>query len=152
MSLLLRIWRIMPFSKTIQLLIMRLFHDEFLIGVVGVIFNDKDEILLFKHTYRKSAWGLPSGYMKGREHPLEGIEREIHEESGLTVSIDEEMKIKTDRDSARLEICYIGVFIGGEFQKSDEVSEAAFFAFDNLPLLPKKQVLLIHEALKLKKK
>ncbi|KKQ10327.1 MAG: NUDIX hydrolase [Candidatus Pacebacteria bacterium GW2011_GWF1_36_5] len=131
-----------------QLFIVRFFQDQFLVGVTGIIFNDKREVLLFKHTYRAHAWSLPGGYMKAGEHPSEGLEREIKEESGLIVSADTRLKTRTDRDSARLDICYIGAFIGGEFSPTHEVSEYGFFAQDKLPLLRKNQIFLIDEALK----
>jgi len=127
---------------------MRFVQDQFLIGVTGVIFNEKNEVLLFKHTYRAHAWSLPGGYMKSGEHPREALEREIKEESHLVVSIDDSLKTRTDRDSARLDMCYTGVFIGGEFAPTHEVSEYGFFSQDMLPLLRKNQVFLIDEALK----
>lgn len=127
---------------------MRFFQDRFLVGVTGVILNDKKEILLFKHTYRTHAWSLPGGYLKAGEHPREGLEREIKEESNLVISVDESLKIRTDRDTARLDICYIGILIGGDFIPTHEVSEYGFFSFDQLPLLRQNQVLLIDEVLK----
>ncbi|MDO8335958.1 MAG: hypothetical protein Q7T74_04245, partial [Candidatus Saccharibacteria bacterium] len=78
----------------------------------------------------------------------EALEREIKEESGLVVSIDESLKTRTDRDTARLDMCYIGILIGGSFEPSHEVSECGFFAQDKLPLLRKNQLFLIDEALK----
>ena len=86
------------------------------------------------------------------EHPSEGLEREIKEESGLVVSMDTPIKIRTDRESARLEICYIGVLIGGEFVQTHEVLEYGFFAQDKMPLLRSNQVFLIDEAMKLRGK
>lgn len=145
--LLATLWRRLHLPKGIQLLVMRFFQDQFLVGVTGIIFNNNHEILLVKHTYR-GAWSLPGGYIKATEHPKEGLEREIEEETGFTVSIDKDLKIRTDRETARLDICFVGVYIAGEFQKSDEVSEAAFFPFENLPLLPKNQLFLVEEALK----
>ena len=126
---------------------MRIFQDKFLVGVTGIIFNDKKEILLFKHRYRAHSWSLPGGYLKSGEHPKEGLEREIKEESGLVVSVDQSLKTRTDRDSSRLDICYTGVLIGGEFVPTHEVSEFGFFAQDNLPLLRSNQVFLIDSAL-----
>ncbi|AKM81299.1 MAG: NUDIX hydrolase [Candidatus Pacebacteria bacterium GW2011_GWF2_38_9] len=147
-SLLAKIWKKLHLPKGMQLFIVRFFQDQFLVGVTGIIFNDKREVLLFKHTYRAHAWSLPGGYMKAGEHPSEGLEREIKEESGLIVSADTRLKTRTDRDSARLDICYIGAFIGGEFSPTHEVSEYGFFAQDKLPLLRKNQIFLIDEALK----
>ena len=147
-TLLTKLWKALHLPKGLQLLIMRFFQDQFLVGVTGIIFNDKNEILLFKHTYRSHAWSLPGGYMKTGEHPRETLEREIKEESGLVVSMDESLKTRTDRLSARLDMCYIGVLIGGEFSATHEVSEYGFFTQDKLPLLRKNQLFLIDEALK----
>lgn len=149
-SLLAKFYKALHLSKKLQLFLMRSFQDQFLIGVTGIIFNDKNEVLLFKHVYRSHSWSLPGGYLKSGEHPIEALEREIKEESGLVVSVDESLKTRTDRDSARLDMCYFGVLIGGEFIPSHEVSEYGFFPQDAMPLLRKNQIFLIDEALKQK--
>ncbi len=146
--LLAKLWKALHLPKGIQLLFMRFFQDQFLVGVTGIIFNDKKEVLLFKHRYRSHSWSLPGGYLKGGEHPREALEREIKEESGLVVSIDDSLKTRTDRDEALLDMCYIGVLIGGEFTPTHEVSEYGFFNQSTMPLLRKNQVFLIDEALK----
>jgi ADP-ribose pyrophosphatase YjhB (NUDIX family) len=147
-NLLAKIYKAIHLPKNIQLWVMRLFQDQFLVGATGIIFNDKNEVLLFKHTYRSHSWSLPGGYLKSGEHPRESLEREIKEESGLVVSVDESLKTRTDRDSARLDMCYTGVLIGGDFVPTHEVSEYGFFAFDKLPLLRSNQLFLIDVALK----
>ena len=150
-NLLGKIYHALHLPKNTQLFAMRFLQDQFLVGVTGIILNEQKEILLFKHTYRSHAWSLPGGYLKAGEHPREGLEREIKEESGLVVSVDENLKIRTDRDTARLDICYIGILIGGDFVATKEVSEYGFFAMDKLPLLRQNQVFLIDEVLKEKK-
>lgn len=147
--LLAKIWKALHLPKDLQLFIMRLFQDQFLVGVTGIILNDKNQILLFKHSYRSHAWSLPGGYLKGGEHPREALEREIKEESGLIVSVDDSLKTRTDRDTALLDMCYTGILIGGEFKSSQEVTEYGFFDQNSLPLLRKNQLFLIDEALKL---
>lgn len=152
MEILAKIWRKLHLPKSIQLFVMRMFQDQFLIGVTGIILNDKNEILLFKSNYRQTKWGLPGGYIKAKEHPQEALEREIEEESGFVVSVDEELKIRTDRKSARIDIGFVGKLMGGEFRKSSEVAEAKFFAFNDLPLLMSKQQLFIIEQILFQKK
>ncbi len=142
------IWKKLGLPKNIQLKIMGLIQDKFLVGVTGIIFNDKNEVLLVKHTYRGNSWSLPGGYLKGKEHPKEGLEREIFEETGLIVSADTRMKIRTDRETARLDITYTGVFIGGKFKPTKEVSDAKFFAYDNIPIIRRDQLVFIEMALK----
>lgn len=143
-----KVWRALHLPKSAQLFAMRIFQDQFLVGVTGIILNDKKEILLFKHTYRPHAWSLPGGYLKSGEHPREALEREIKEESGLVVSVDESLKTRTDRETARLDLCYTGILIGGDFVPTHEVSEYGFFSQDKLPLLRTNQVFLIDEVLK----
>jgi len=151
-TLLAKLWKALHLPKGTQLFAMHFLQDEFLVGVTGIILNEKREILLFKHIYRAHAWSLPGGYLKSGEHPKEALEREIKEESGLIVSVDESLKIRTDRTSPRLDLCYTGVLIGGDFIPSHEVSEYGFFAQDKLPLLRKNQVFLIDEVLSTVKK
>ena len=146
-SLLARLWKLLNLPKSAQLFFMRFFQNQFLVGVTGVIFNEKNEVLLFKHTYRQHSWSLPGGYLKSGEHPAEALEREIKEESSLVVSIDEPLKTRTDRTGSRLDMCYFGILIGGEFIPSHEVSEYGFFSQDKMPLLRSNQVFLIEEAL-----
>jgi 8-oxo-dGTP diphosphatase len=148
-TLLAKFYKAFRFSKKWQLFIMRFSQTRFLVGVTGIIFNDRQEILLFKHTYRTHAWSLPGGYLESGEHPRESLEREIKEESGFVVSIDDSLKTRTDRDFARLDLCYTGKLIGGNFTPSHEVSQYGFFTLDNLPLLRKNQLFLIDEATKL---
>lgn len=147
-TILAKTWRALGLPKNIQLSVMRATQDQFLIGVTGIVFDDKDRVLLFKHTYRQTQWSLPGGYIKAGEHPLEALEREVLEESGLVVSGDEELKIRTDRETSRLDITVVGKFIGGEFEKSHEVSEYGLFAFDDLPQISRSQLVMIERALK----
>ncbi|KKP55866.1 MAG: NUDIX hydrolase [Parcubacteria group bacterium GW2011_GWC1_34_10] len=146
-----KIWKALNLPKGAQLFFMRFFQNQFLVGVTGIIFNKKNEVLLLKHTYRQHAWSLPGGYMKTGEHPSEALEREIKEESGFIISVDAPLSTRTDRTSARLDICYTGVLIGGEFIPSKEVSDYGFFSHDTMPLLRSNQVFLIEEALQQKK-
>ncbi|MBI2617573.1 NUDIX domain-containing protein [Candidatus Gottesmanbacteria bacterium] len=143
-----KLWRMLHLPKDTQISLMRLLQNQFLIGVTGLIFNESDQVLLFKHTYRQTPWGLPGGYLKAKEHPISGLEREVEEESGLIISVEERLKIKLDKDLSYLDICYIGTFIGGEFKPSDEVSKYGLFSLHTMPLLPKNQLHLIMEALK----
>ncbi len=152
-SLLAKAWQLFHLTKRIQLTIMRLTQDEFLIGVTGVILNNNNEILIVNHSYRDGEyWSLPGGYMKGKEHPREGLAREIEEETGYIVRIDEEIRIRTDRETARLDISLLGRHIGGAFSPSHEVKDARFFTFDTLPLLSQNQLMLIKEVLEKKTK
>lgn len=147
-SLLLKIYKKLNLSKTLQLYIQRILNDEFLIGVTGVIFNEKDEVLLFKHTYRQTSWSLPGGYLKSGEHPKAGLAREIEEESGFKVKIIKIITTIEDENAARLDMSYYGKFSGGTFRKSSEVTEYKFFPVKELPKLIDNQYMQIKEGYK----
>ena len=151
-GLLLKIWKVLKFPVNLKVWIMGLLNDQFLIGVTGIFFDDKNRILLVNHSYRDGDnWSLPGGYIKKGEHPKEGLEREVNEETGFVVSADERLKIRTDRNNARLDITYAGVFIGGVYKPSKEIIDAKFFKFGKLPILPQDQLVFIDQALKLLK-
>jgi ADP-ribose pyrophosphatase YjhB (NUDIX family) len=82
-SFLLKIWKALPNSEILRGSLVWLITQKFLVGVVGVVLNDVGQILLVKHTYReKYPWGLPSGWLKRGEQPMEALKREIKEETG----------------------------------------------------------------------
>jgi 8-oxo-dGTP diphosphatase len=76
--------------------LMRVFHSgyrvlqaKYSIGVVGVVFNDENKILLAEHVFHPiSPWGLPGGWLNTNEQPSHGVQREILEELSLTVTVD----------------------------------------------------------------
>jgi 8-oxo-dGTP diphosphatase len=151
-SRLAKLWQGLRLPTKLQLWLMRRFNDQFLIGVTGIIFNRQGQVLLFKHAYRDNGrWSLPGGYVKAGEHPREGLEREITEESGLTVSVDYRLKLRTDRDSPRVDLTYAGTYIGGEFRPSSEVETVDWFDPAELPQLPADQVFFIDRAVEVKK-
>lgn len=132
---LLQIWANVKPAKILQIKFLRLVNDKFLIGVTGVIFNDKHEVLLVKHSYRRVEWSLPGGYLQANEHPKKGLQREIFEETNFNVHIEKILMTKHDNDTPRLDMCYMGIFKKGTFKKSDEVIDYGFFETNKLPKL-----------------
>lgn len=148
--MLLQIWKKLSLPQPVQLFLMRFANDQFLIGVTGVIFNDKNEVLLLKHTYRKVAWSLPGGYLKANEHPKVGLAREIFEETQFNVEVIKIVKTQTDH-KGRLDMCYFGKFLDGKFKPSEEVIDYTFVDPHKLPKLLSDQYTQIAEGLRRKK-
>jgi ADP-ribose pyrophosphatase YjhB (NUDIX family) len=132
---LLKLWRHLALKKSAQIQVMRMVNDKFLIGVTGVIFNADRQVLVVKHSYRRVPWSLPGGFLQAGEHPKNGLEREIYEETRFKVRVEKIIKTKHDEDTARLDMCYVGTYLTGEFRKSHEVSDFGFFSRDKLPPL-----------------
>lgn len=132
---LLKVWRNLALATAVQIRVLRIFNDEFLVGVTGVIFNDKHEVLLVKHSYRRVPWSLPGGFLQSGEHPKSGLQRELYEETNFKVFIEKIIKTQHDKKTARLDMCYVGIYKGGKFKKSNEVIDYGFFDLSNLPPL-----------------
>ncbi len=65
----------------------RLFQPRYTLGVVGILFNEDNQVLLVEHAFHSVfAWGLPGGWVDGNEMPGRAVEREFREETGLDVA------------------------------------------------------------------
>jgi ADP-ribose pyrophosphatase YjhB (NUDIX family) len=135
MPFLLRLWGSLPIPQKIRWAIVSLFVPKFAVGVVGIIRNEKNEILLLRHTYRgnRFPWGLPSGWLDPREDPAEGIVREIREETGLEVRVVRPILVDNARIIRRIDIIFLCEKVRGEFRPSDEVDGMQYFKIDSLP-------------------
>ncbi|HEY1017237.1 MAG TPA: NUDIX domain-containing protein, partial [Herpetosiphonaceae bacterium] len=69
------------------------------------------------------------------ESPLEGLKREIYEESKLEIVPERLLLIGTSRDRPKMEFIVSARVVGGSFTPSPEVSEHGWFAADALPPL-----------------
>lgn len=150
MQLHLRLWKKLSVFTALRRTILRLVNDQFLIGVTGVVFNHKNEVLLVKHTYRNHPWSLPGGFLQHKEYPKAGLEREIFEETGFTVKIIKIITTKTNR-KGNIDLSYFGEYVSGEFQASEEVSHYKFVSPEKLPKLLDDQYHQISEGLLRKK-
>ncbi len=129
---LLRIWRRLPgWARNIAEWALL---PKFLVGGMAVVFDDRGRVLLFRHTYRDHyPWGLPGGWLKGGEDPIDAVEREVYEESGYRIKALHPLVIGGDRDLQRIDLIFLSDWAGGTFRASAEVSEARFFALEALP-------------------
>lgn len=77
-----------PLLAKVMTAIYRLTRPRFTAGVVGVVINDSNQVLLVEHVYHPDEpWGLPGGWLERNEPPAEGVRREIREETGMDVQI-----------------------------------------------------------------
>lgn len=121
-------------------------HDKFIIGVAGVVTDDRDRVLLLRHRYwSRAVWGLPSGYVSAGETWEECFAREVREETGLEV---EGVRILGTRSGYRLRVeVYVAASVTQPVQPvvdGREVLEARFVGLQELPdgLLPMHQGLI----------
>lgn len=74
-----------------------LLDDEYYLLETGWILNKNNEILLTRRSFDKShggMWEATAGHVKTNETGLEGIQREIKEETGLSINKNDFIFIK----------------------------------------------------------
>lgn len=127
-----RIWQLIP--DLLQWWIIWLLRPKLFVGVSGVLLNDAGEVLLLRHRFHhRYPWGLPGGLLERGENLVECWQREVREETNLTVAVERLVLQRT----TRLNIDFIlqGRITGGEMiLDSTEILEAAFFSPAALPV------------------
>jgi ADP-ribose pyrophosphatase YjhB (NUDIX family) len=84
-------------------------------------------------------WDIPGGFLNEGEDPLDGVRRELKEETGLEIEPERFLGIWIDRyggDStaeATLNLYWTAKVVGGEAAPADDVSELRWFDPDELP-------------------
>jgi 8-oxo-dGTP diphosphatase len=145
-DLLSQIWRRMP--TLVRLWTMRFTNVRFTVTAGAVIFNEFGQVLLLKHLFRPgNGWGLPGGFLKTGEQPLDGLRRELEEEIGLELEQVEIFSARSFKRPRQIEILFQGYATGPAVPKSIEVEHALWFTPNDLPVgLPEDQRLLIKRA------
>jgi ADP-ribose pyrophosphatase YjhB (NUDIX family) len=118
-----------------------------------VIFNQQGQVLLLKHRFRPgSGWGLPGGFLKRGEQPLDALRRELEEEIALKIENAEVFWARSFARPRQVEILFIGETQASPNPQSIEVESAVWFSADDLPTgLGQDQKLLIKRAVEKRK-
>ena len=123
---------------------MNIFDQELRNAPCGIIFNEKDEVLLVQRRFPPQAWGPPAGFPDRGESPRETIEREVLEETGITCEVMAPLgDYEFPEVRARL-LIYVGMYLYGNLRCSYESKNVGWFSMDNLPedISPSKDVIL----------
>lgn len=123
-------------------------HEKIIIVYAGgCIFNKNGEVLLQKRA-DCNKWGFPGGAIELNETPEMAAKREVKEETGLVVEVDNLIGIYTDSDvicanGDKVHSICIGYemsIVGGELIcDENETLELKYFSLDNMPELFCKQ-------------
>jgi ADP-ribose pyrophosphatase YjhB (NUDIX family) len=85
----------------------RVWNGSRTVGAVCVVLSPSHRVLLVKTSYQ-SGWGLPGGFTSRREHPIETAEREVFEETGISVRVNPNSG-RTELDRLRRHINFVYV-------------------------------------------
>ena len=104
---------------------------------VGVLVEDGERVLLVRRAVipQLGWWALPAGYMEFDEEPQEAARRETQEETGLQVELTGLLDVFpiTSPNGRGVLIVYWARPAGGELRAGDDVSDARWFAPEELP-------------------
>ncbi len=143
--LLIKLWGWLPLPDRYQWKLLSLWTPKFRVAVAAILLNERGQILLCEHTYRgEYPWGLPGGSLKAHEDPALAIQREISEETGLSVRVARPLFLKSFQDHPQISIIFLCYPTGGVFRSNAEVSKTQYFPLDALPerLLPSERELV----------
>jgi len=107
------------------------------VDVRGAVFQDGNLLLVRERA--DGGWTMPGGWADVGDVPSAAVEREVLEESGFEVKAHKVIGVYDANRTGPLEvfhafkIVFLCDIISGEPQISDETSEVAFFAQDEIP-------------------
>src|SRR5438105_11293805 len=99
----------------------------FRIGVFALIFNNQKQILL-GHRRDIDWWNLPGGGMEAGETVEEAVGREVREETGLEVEVEQLVGVYSKPQKHEIVLAFRCRVIGGILQATEEIRESRYFA------------------------
>ncbi len=143
---LLKIWKWIPFWM--QRIAAAIIRPRYQVAVGAMIFNEKYQMLLCEHPYRRlHPWGLPGGDLKFGEDPVDGVRRELLEETSLSVKDVRLLLVENSTKIHHISLTYLCSGVSGTFVPNEEVSSIRYFDTDKLPDFFLEQRITIEKAL-----
>ncbi|SFL11359.1 ADP-ribose pyrophosphatase YjhB, NUDIX family [Paenibacillus sp. 1_12] len=104
-------------------------------GAAAVIRDSEGRILLVKHSYGKNNWELPGGKSEKNESAQETAKREVREETGLEVTVEQLTGIYYDPDYDMHHFVFISNNDRNQEPQpsSPEILECKYYSIDDLP-------------------
>jgi ADP-ribose pyrophosphatase YjhB (NUDIX family) len=107
-------------------------------AAAGLVVDPQGQLLLVRRAIEPflGAWALPAGYQELEETPVQALEREVLEETGLTVRAERLLDLlylpSDPRRPANVAL-YLCRALGGRLAGGSDVSAVGWFAPDALP-------------------
>jgi 8-oxo-dGTP pyrophosphatase MutT (NUDIX family) len=109
------------------------------LGAACAIFDDAGRVLLVRHTYGKLNWEIPGGVCMPGEDPVRGAERELHEETGLSLRAGSLSGVYFEPGHDLGAFLHFVFRFGADGRQQPvaqppEISDVGWFALDALPV------------------
>jgi ADP-ribose pyrophosphatase YjhB (NUDIX family) len=114
-------------------------------GVLAVCFDEAGRVLLGRRAFDpyKGLWDLPGGFLHEDEQPLDGLRREIREETGLEIEPREFLGHWLEPYDGRVVLSMAWTAgAHGRAQAADDLVELRWFERDELP--PAAELAFLH--------
>ena len=104
------------------------------LGVFAAITDEEGRILCVRMNYATRAWTTPGGRVELGESPLDALKREVLEESGLEIVVEELVGVysKPYKDDIVL-FFRARVVAHNPWHPNDEIAQIGYFGRDDLP-------------------
>ncbi len=110
-------------------------------AVAALVADDDGRILLARRAHEPDAgrWDLLGGFVEEAEHPLDGLRRELREETGLEIDPGRYIGAYLDvygegpLATSVLNLVWEARIVSGEASPADDVAELRWFGLDELP-------------------
>lgn len=117
------------------------------VGVVVVVFDPADRVLVLEHTYGHPRWRLPGGLVERGEQPQDTARREVAEEACCNIQAVAVFDAAMLRYS--LDIAVVAVLLDERpFQPSTEISGKRWTELGDLRALPPEQQAFVAGAIR----
>ncbi|MGI8824415.1 MAG: NUDIX hydrolase [Chloroflexota bacterium] len=131
-TLFVSLWRRLPVP--LRRTLIRFVVPTYTVGVLGVVRDDRERVLLLRHRMREDdGWELPGGFVDKGESLYEALRRELREETGLDVQVIKVVRASIPRPG-HVEIVFLTRALACDLLIDDrEVLQARWFDSTDLP-------------------
>jgi len=102
------------------------------VGASAIVWDLEGQVLLVRHTYRRPAWGFPSGLIGRREDPGVALVRELGEELGVPATINALLHAETHAPARHLTLYYHMSLQGTPRHNGIEIDAFQYAALEDL--------------------
>ena len=115
-----------------------IFYENPIVGVAGVLLNERSEILLGRRKNGSYAgmWCIPCGYLEYHEDIRDGLRREFREETGLDIEVTDIVTAQSnfhDSENHTVGIWFRVQAMGGTTRAGDDLDMLKFFDLNEIP-------------------